>query len=93
MPKKIMVLGVEYKLIFKPGLMENEGCEGLCDLHEYTITIDKSLLSNVRAFEKVFWHEVGHAFAHECGLHEVLDHQAREMFCQCFAVFMCSQKD
>lgn len=93
MPKKVLVLGVEYKLLLKEGLMEREGCEGITDLHEYTITIDKSLVFKPKAFEKVYWHEVAHAFAHESGLHEILDEGAREMFAQTFSVFMCSQKD
>ena len=88
--KEIKVLGVPYKLLRKKGLMEDEGIEGYCDLHNYEIVLDESLRE--RAFDKVFWHEVGHAYAHECGLHETLSPDAREMFAQTFSVFLCSLK-
>lgn len=92
--KKIMILGESYKLIYKKGLSEREGLEGYADPHRYEIVIDSSFLEKgkERAHAKVFWHEVGHAYAFESGVHEFLGADAREMFAQTFSVFMCSLK-
>lgn len=87
LPKTVTVLGEVYKIKLVTGLMEADGVEGFCDAHLYMICIDKSIKK--RALAKVYWHEVGHAFAYESGLHEFLSPQAREMFAQTFSNFMC----
>lgn len=89
LPKIVGVLGEVYKIKLVSKLMEREGCEGWCCSHTYTIAIDSSITG--RALEKVYWHEVGHAFAFESGLHEFMNPQSREMFAQCFANFMCAR--
>lgn len=86
--REIKILGVAYKIVRKSNLMEDDGLEGYADLHNYEIVLDASLSG--KALAKAFWHEVGHAYAYECGLHETLGTQAREMFAQTFAVFLCS---
>lgn len=86
--KRIKVLGESYQIKLVDGLMD-EGIEGLCCPHQYLIKIDKSLFKNKRAYKKVLWHEIGHAFAFESGLHEFLSAQSLEMFCQTFSNFMC----
>lgn len=85
--KTIKVLGETYRVVFKKNLMESEGLEGYADPHNYLIVVDASLKGRARL--KAFWHEVGHAFAFESGLHEFLSADAREMFAQTFSVFLC----
>lgn len=92
-PKSIMVLSEEYKIKLVDGLMERDQLEGYVDPHSFTIYLDKSLQKNQRAFWRTYWHEVGHAFAMESGLHEVLSAQAIEMFCQNFSAVMIQSKN
>ena len=89
LPKQVSVLGETYVIKRIASLMEREGCEGWCCSHTYTIAIDSSIKG--RALAKVYFHEVGHAFAFESGLHEFMNPQSREMFAQAFANFMCSR--
>lgn len=90
--KTIKVLGEVYKVSLVEGLIESEQAEGLCCPTSYTISIDSSLTSSPRAFLKCYWHEVGHAFAFESGLHDSLSPQACEMFAQAFSNFICKLK-
>lgn len=90
--KTVRVLGEVYKVRLAKGLIEREQAEGLCCPYTYTISIDASLIDNPRAFLKCYWHEVGHAFAFESGLHDSLSPQACEMFAQAFSNFVCKLK-
>ena len=90
--KSITILGEVYKIKLIKGLMESEGVEGYVEPHDYEICIDAGLARNKRVFLRTFYHEVGHAFAFESGLHEFLSGQALEMFCQSFSKVMCDLK-
>lgn len=85
------MLGESYEILYEKGLSDKDGLEGYTDPHGYKIVIDSSFKEKgkERALDKVFWHEVGHAFAFESGLHEFLSADAREMFAQTFSVFLC----
>lgn len=89
-PKYITVLGEKYRVKVIKGLSEDQGLDGLCDPHSFTILLDASLLRHPRALKRTFYHEVGHAFAFECGLSEFMSAAALEMFCQSFGSFVCS---
>lgn len=91
-PKTVKVLGEVYNVRLVEGLINDEGAEGMCCPTTYTISIDPTLLAEPRAFLKCYWHEVGHAFAFESGLHDSLSPQACEMFCQAFSNFICKLK-
>lgn len=84
--KSIMVLGQRYRIKRIRGLMKRDGLEGYVESHKFLIGIDSSLKGLV--FKKVLYHEAGHAFAFETGLHEFLSPQALELFCQSFAAFI-----
>lgn len=90
LPKKISVLGQEYKIKQVKGLMEKENIEGSCSSHEYLISVDASLKGLV--LRRVLYHEIGHAYCYESGLHEIMSHQALEMFCQTFSGLIESLK-
>lgn len=83
LPKKISVLGQVYSLKLVEGLMERDQLEGYVSPHEYLICVDKSLKGQV--LRRVLLHELAHAYAFECGLHEFLSGQSLEMFCQTFS--------
>lgn len=92
LPSSIKVLTETYKVRVVKGLIESEQAEGMCDPGKYTIYIDDSLLLTPRALKRTFYHEVGHAFAFECGLHECLAASSIEMFCQSFSALICQVK-
>ena len=56
--------------------------------HEHLIIIDESLRKNNPVMLRVLWHEIGHAFALESGLHEYTHTQAQEQFCQTFSALV-----
>ncbi len=89
LPPRITVLSEVYKVKWKRGLAESQGADGMCDPMAYTIYLDASLKTNPRALKRIFWHEVGHAFCFESGLHENLPLAGIEMYCQAFSGFMC----
>lgn len=91
LPKKISVLGHDYKIARVRGLMEKEGIEGSCSSHEFLISVDASLKGLV--LRRVLYHEIGHAYCYESGLHEIMSHQALEMFCQTFSGLLESLKN
>jgi hypothetical protein len=88
--KKFQVLGETYALNLVKGLMDDDGCEGYCDAHNYAIFVDASLMKNKRVFRRVLLHELCHAYAYESGLHEFLSGQALEQFCQTASSFIDS---
>lgn len=91
LPKKISILGQDYTIKPVKGLMERESIEGSCSSHEFLISVDASLRGLV--LRRVLYHEIGHAFCYESGLHEILTGQALEQFCQTFSGLYESLKD
>lgn len=87
-PFKIPILTEEYTVKVTPKLMENEKAEGLVRPHEHLIEIDEELIKNERVFLRVLWHEIGHAYSLESGLHEFITSQAAEQFCQTFSALI-----
>lgn len=81
LPKQVNILGQTYKLKLDKELAA-EGLEGYVEMPTYTIQIDASLKENEQYLLRTVWHEIAHAYAMESGLHEFLQPQAREMFCQ-----------
>lgn len=86
LPKTISVLGEVYRVKRVNRLIERHQMEGYVDAHRFEIGIDKGLKG--RILERVWLHELGHAFAYEIGLHEFMNEQSLEMFCQGFASFL-----
>jgi hypothetical protein len=91
-PKQVNVLGETYKIRLVAGLVTREHAEGYLEPDKFLISLDSKLVENERYFWRVYWHEVGHAFAHESGLHEFMSAQALEMFCQAFSALMVQMK-
>ncbi len=91
-PKQVTVLGKLYRVSYVRGLMERDECEGFCAPAKFEIVIDRELLKYPEYARRTFYHEVGHAFAIESGLHETLSADSIEMFCQAFSSFICSLK-
>lgn len=90
LPKKVLVLGETYFVKRIKNLTEKENIEGYVEAHKYTIGIDSSLKG--KYMWRVFYHELGHAFCYESGLHEILSGQALELFCQGFSGLILSLK-
>lgn len=84
--KHIMILGQKYRIKKVKGLIANQQIEGYVESHKFEIGIDASLKGLI--FEKVLYHEVAHAFAFECGVHEFLQPQSLEMFCQALSALI-----
>lgn len=68
-PKRRNVFGTVYKTAYKWRLQDDSGhlCEGLCDLDEKIIYLDRSVPETKRA--QVYLHEELHAVIFELGLH------------------------
>lgn len=88
-PRRVNVLSEVYLVKWQRGLRESHGADGMCDPDKYTIYLDPALRSNARVLKRVLWHEIGHAYCFESGLHENLHLQAIEMFCQNFSALVC----
>jgi len=91
-PKSINVLGVPYTVHFEKGLSEAHGLDGYADPSQYRIVLEEGLKSNARCLKRVFLHEVAHCFAFESGLHDVLERQAIEFFCQNLSGLLVTMK-
>lgn len=89
LPKRIRVLTEVYRVKLIKGLVERDGCDGCLDPYLFLISLDNTLLNKPRALKRTFYHEVGHAFCFESGLHEFLSAQSLEMFCQNFSALIC----
>lgn len=86
LPKRISVLGQSYAVKVVEGLMKDHGAEGMYLPQKHTILIDQELLKYPNYCLRTLWHEIGHAYALESGLHEILDAGALEQFCQTFSL-------
>lgn len=90
LPKSIQILGQPYRIVLDKGLIKREGIEGYVLAYEYVIGIDASLKGLV--LRRVLYHEIGHAYCYESGLHEILTGQSLEQFCQTFSGLLESLK-
>ncbi len=81
--KSITILGQKYFIKRVKGLADDQGYQGLCDGSKYVILLDSKLKG--KHLERVFYHEVAHAFCFECGLAEFLGRECLEMFAQSFS--------
>lgn len=84
-PKRITVLGQAYRIRVVSGLMRDHDAEGMYLPQKRTILIDRELLEFPDYALRTLWHEIGHAYALESGLHESLSPDALEQFCQTFS--------
>jgi len=89
-PKKIQVLTETYQVIFSSTLSENEGFLG--KVYNGVITLDSSLLSDPKSLERVFYHEVAHAFMFEAGINDFVHRHALEMIAENMAAFIVQAK-
>jgi Zn-dependent peptidase ImmA (M78 family) len=85
---EIEVLHAKYNIFHVQGLGEEYDTDGFCEFEEPAIYIDLDLPKERKL--RVILHEITHAYAFESGLHEFLDDQSLEMFCQTLSGFLLS---
>lgn len=91
LPKEILVLSTTYAISRQKDLAKDEGLDGYADPRSRKIVLDDELKGDY--LTRVFWHEVGHCFAFESGLHDALSHpSAVEMFAENFGAFLSQIK-
>lgn len=86
-PKLVNILGHKYKVIMlHPDKLR--GRLGECEHPSRIIRIANNLGKELAW--TVFLHELKHAQQFECGLTQIMDHQAQEMDCDLFSNFISS---
>ena len=86
-PKKIKILGREWKIKQVKGLKENEvPLWGLCDYDDRIIFLEKDQMENAKF--SVLVHEACHAWMILCGIDQKMNERETEVHCQLVAAFV-----
>lgn len=85
-PRKVSVLGREFKIKQKGGLhYMGQAILGLCDYENKTIWVD--LNQSPESKRQTLVHECGHAFLIIAGMDQRLSESENEMYCQLLTAF------
>ncbi len=86
LPKKVRVLTRWYKVQRDDSI----DAMGKCDWNKGIITINVGFHELPCQVTRTLWHEIGHAYSWESGLHSTkLTMDAEEFFCETFSALIC----